>query len=33
MLKKNILKKGGEVNTDQVARRIIKDWQEGKIKI
>jgi len=32
-LKKNILKKGGEVNTDQVARRIIKDWQEGKIRV
>lgn len=32
-IKKNILKKGGEVNIDQVARRIIRDWQEGKIKI
>jgi len=31
--KKNILKKGNEVNSDQVARKIIKDWQEGKIKI
>jgi ribosome biogenesis GTPase A len=30
---KNILKKGGEVNGDQVARKIIKDWQEGKIKL
>ncbi|MFH1802483.1 MAG: GTPase [archaeon] len=25
------LKKGGEVNADRTARRILKDWQEGKI--
>jgi ribosome biogenesis GTPase A len=31
--KQNILKKGGLVNTDQVARKIIKDWQEGKIRL
>ncbi|MBT3405263.1 hypothetical protein HN832_04785 [archaeon] len=30
---KNFLKKGGEINEDQTARLIIKDWQEGKIKI
>ncbi len=27
----NFLKKGGEVDTDRVARRVLKDWQEGKI--
>ncbi|MGY4884457.1 MAG: GTPase [Nanobdellota archaeon] len=27
------LKRGGEVNEDTTARLIIKDWQEGKIKI
>jgi ribosome biogenesis GTPase A len=32
-LKQNILRKGGKVNTDQVARRILRDWQQGKIKI
>lgn len=26
------LKKGGQVNTDLVARKILKDWQNGKIK-
>jgi len=31
--KLNIFKKGGMVNTDQVARRILKDWQHGKIRI
>jgi ribosome biogenesis GTPase A len=31
--KKNIFKKKGEVNEDKVARMILKDWQEGKIKI
>jgi len=31
--KKQILKKGGKVNEDQTARLILKDWQEGKIKI
>ena len=29
--RKNLLKKGGLVNEDQVSRLIIKDWQEGKI--
>lgn len=31
--KKGFLKKGGQVNEDTTARIIIKDWQEGKIKI
>lgn len=31
--KSHILKKGGIVNTDQVARKILRDWQEGKISI
>jgi len=31
--KKNFMKKGGEINEDQVARYILKDWQEGKIKV
>jgi len=31
--KKNFLKKNNIVNEDQVARLIIKDWQEGKIKV
>lgn len=31
--KKGFLKKGGSVNEDAVARLIIKEWQEGKIKI
>lgn len=30
---KGLLKKGGEVNEDQAARAILKDWQEGKIKV
>ncbi len=30
---KGFLKKGGEVNEDQAARDILKDWQEGKIKV
>jgi hypothetical protein len=30
---KGFLKKGGEVNEDQAARSILKDWQEGKIKV
>ncbi|HTY44112.1 MAG TPA: GTPase [Patescibacteria group bacterium] len=30
--KKGFLKKGNEVNTDQAARLILKDWQEGRIK-
>ena len=29
----NFLKKGGVVDTDRTARLILKDWQEGKIKI
>lgn len=28
----NLLKKKGEVNIDRVARRILKDWHEGKIR-
>jgi len=31
--KKCFLKKGNEINTDLTARSIIKDWQEGKIKV
>lgn len=31
--KKNILKKRGEVDSDRVARMILKDWQSGKIKL
>lgn len=27
----NFLKKGGEVDVERTARRILKDWQEGKI--
>lgn len=30
--KKNFLKKGNEVNADQTARFILKDWQEGRIR-
>ncbi|MBU0894676.1 MAG: 50S ribosome-binding GTPase [Nanoarchaeota archaeon] len=30
---KNFLKKGKEVNFDKTARQIIKDWQNGKIKV
>jgi len=30
--KKNIFKKKGEVNEDKIARLIVKDWQEGKIR-
>jgi hypothetical protein len=29
---KGLLKKKGEVNEDQTARMILKDWQEGRIK-
>ena len=29
---KRLLKKGGQVNEDQTARYILKDWQSGKIK-
>jgi len=28
----NFLKKGGDIDTERTARRILKDWQEGKIK-
>ena len=31
--KKGFMKKGGEVNEDMSARFILKDWQEGKIKV
>lgn len=31
--KKGFLKKKGEVNEDKTARLILKEWQEGKIKI
>lgn len=30
---KNLLKKGNEVNTDRTARFILKDWQDGKIRV
>lgn len=30
---KNFLKKGNQVDEDRTARTIIKDWQEGKIKL
>jgi ribosome biogenesis GTPase A len=30
---RGFLKKGGEVNEDQAARSILKDWQEGEIKV
>ncbi|HJX50162.1 MAG TPA: GTPase, partial [Candidatus Nanoarchaeia archaeon] len=31
--KKGFLKRGGKVNEDTTARLIIKDWQQGKIKV
>ncbi len=31
--KKNFLKKGNEVDIDRTAKSILKDWQDGKIKI
>ncbi len=31
--KLNYLKKGGEVNLDKTARKILKDWQQGEIRI
>jgi len=31
--KKGFMKKGGETNTDMVARSVIKDWQTGKIRM
>ena len=30
---KNMLKKGNEIDTERAARLVLKDWQEGKIKI
>jgi len=30
---KNLLKKGNQVNFDKTARLILKDWQDGKIKL
>jgi hypothetical protein len=30
--KRGFLKKKGVVNTDQIARFVLRDWQEGKIK-
>lgn len=30
---KEFLKKGGKVNEDKTARLILRDWQDGKIKI
>ena len=31
--KKGFLKKGGEINEDKTARFILKEWQQGKIKL
>lgn len=31
--KKGLMKKGGKIDEDKVARIILKDWQTGKIKI
>jgi ribosome biogenesis GTPase A len=31
--KNRFLKKGGEIDSDKTSRKIIKDFQEGKIKI
>ncbi|MCR4284449.1 MAG: 50S ribosome-binding GTPase [archaeon] len=31
--KMNYLKKGGQIDSDRTARLILKDWQEGKIRI
>lgn len=31
--KKGFMKKGGMINEDKTARYILKDWQEGKIKV
>ncbi len=31
--KKGLLKKGGQVNEDSASRFILKDWQDGKIKV
>jgi ribosome biogenesis GTPase A len=30
--RKNLMKRGGEVDFDRASRLILKDWQEGKIK-
>lgn len=32
-IERNVLKKGGEVDSDGAARLILKDWQDNKIKI
>ncbi len=32
-VKKHFLKKGGVVDEDRTSRQIIKDWQEGKIRV
>ncbi len=29
----NLLRRGGIVDSDRVCRRILKDWQEGKIRV
>ncbi len=31
--KKNFLKRGGKIDSDKAAKLILRDWQEGKIKI
>ena len=31
--KKNFLKKGGVVDDDRTSRQIIRDWQEGRIRV
>jgi len=31
--KKNFLKKGGEIDEDRTARLVLKEWQEGKIRL
>jgi len=31
--RKNFLKKGGEINVDKTARLVLKDWQNGTIRI
>ena len=31
--KRNFMRKGGEVDSDRTARIIIKDWQEGRIRV
>lgn len=31
--KRNMLIKGGEINIDRTARSVLRDWQEGKIRV